>query len=424
LDLERHIRRKVILSNVAAKKILMVILDGLADRPVAELGNKTPLQAAKKPHLNWFAKNGKCGLLDPIAPGIRPGSDTSHLALLGYDPEEVYTGRGPYEAAGVGLSLEEGDVAFRCNFGTVDENGIVKDRRAGRIREGTSEIAKDLDGLEVGGLKVIFKEGTEHRAALVLRGEGLSPRVTDVDPHAVGVKYHLCEPLAPEAGRTAEIVNEFVEESRKILEDHEVNKKRVKEGELPANIILPRGSGVFQHTQTLEARFGLKSAAIGGVTLVRGICELVGMDILEAEGVTGGLDTDMIAKGRKALEALGTYDFVFMNVKAGDICGHDGDAKKKVEIVERIDEMMGIIREGYPEDTIMAVTSDHTTPIAVRDHTGDPVPVLIYGKGMRFDGVAEFDEISVSQGMLARIRGSDLMPILLNLSNRAEKFGA
>ncbi len=409
---------------VAPKKILMIVLDGLADRPVAELGNKTPLQAASKPNLNWFAEHGKCGLMDPIAPGIRPGSDTSHLALLGYDPDKVYTGRGPFEAVGVGLSLEDGDVAFRCNFGTIDENGIVKDRRAGRIKEGTSQIAKDLDGLEIGGLKVIFKEGTEHRAALVLRGEGLSPKVTDVDPHAVDVKYDVCQPLDPEAQRTADIVNEFVEESRKILKNHEVNRRRKEEGKLPANIILPRGSGVFPHIQTLEAKYGLKCAAIGGVTLVRGICKLAGMDVLDVKGATGGLDTDMDAKGRKALEALESHDFVFMNIKAGDICGHDGRADLKVEVVERIDKMMGIIREAYPEDTVMAVTSDHTTPVAVGDHTGDPVPVLIYGKGFRFDQVKDFDEISVAQGILSRIKGTDLLQILLNLSNRAEKFGA
>ncbi|MFQ6060381.1 MAG: phosphoglycerate mutase, partial [Thermoplasmata archaeon] len=324
----------------------------------------------------------------------------------------------------VGLSLEEGDVAFRCNFGTVDEDGIVKDRRAGRIKEGTSEIAKDLNGLKVGGLKVIFKEGTEHRAVLVLRGEPLSPDVTDVDPHAVGVKFRACRPLHPEAGRTAEIVNEFVNRSREILKEHKVNKRRVEEGKLPANIVLPRGGGVFPSIQSLMDRFGLKSAAVGGVTLVKGICKVVGMRVLDVEGATGGLDTDMVAKGRKALEALRDYDFVFLNIKAGDICGHDGEAGLKVGIVKRMDEMMGLLREHYPEDTIMAVTSDHTTPVSVRDHTGDPVPLLIHGEGIRFDSVAEFDEISVAQGCIGRIRGSDLLPILLNLSNRSEKYGA
>lgn len=409
---------------MAPKKIFIVILDGLADRPVADLGNKTPLQVAEKPNLNWFAENGICGQMDPIAPGIRPGSDTSHLAILGYDPHKVYTGRGPFEAAGVGLSLEPGDVAFRCNFGTIDQEGLVRDRRAGRIREGTSEIARDLDGLAIEGAYITFKEGTEHRAVLILRGEGLSPKVTDVDPHKVGVRYLKCQPLEPEASRTADIVNEFVEKSKKILENHDVNKKRLENGDLPANIIMPRGAGVYPHIQSLEEKFGLRSAVVGGVTLVKGICKVAGMDTLDVPGATGGLDTDMIAKGQAAIRALESYDLVFLNVKAGDICGHDGDADGKVKVVQRLDQMMSIIRREIPDDVVMAVTSDHTTPVSVRDHTGDPVPLMIYGKDIRVDDVTSYDEMAAAKGSLGRIRGSDLMPILINLSNRAEKFGA
>jgi 2,3-bisphosphoglycerate-independent phosphoglycerate mutase len=409
---------------VASKKILIVILDGVADRPVAELGNMTPLQAADRPNLNWFAENGMCGLMDPIAPGIRPGSDTSHLAILGYDPRKVYTGRGPFEAVGVGLELEPGDVAFRCNFSTIDQEGLVRDRRAGRIREGTSEIASDLDGLEIEGADITFKEGTEHRAVLILKGDGLSPKVTDVDPHAVGVRYQKCEPLESDASRTADIVNEFVERSRKILEDHTVNKKRLENGELPANIILPRGGGVYPHIQSLQEKYGMKCAAVGGVTLVKGICKVAGMDTLEVRGATGGLDTDMIAKAKAALRALESYDLVFLNVKAADICGHDGDASGKVKVVRRLDLMMSVIRRGLPDDVVVAVTSDHTTPVSLRDHAGDPVPLLIYGRDIRVDDVSTFDEISVTTGSLGRIRGSDLMPILMNLSDRAEKFGA
>jgi 2,3-bisphosphoglycerate-independent phosphoglycerate mutase len=403
---------------------MMVILDGLADRPVAELGNRTPLQAADKPNLNWFAEHGMCGQMDPIAPGIRPGSDTSHLAILGYDPHEVYTGRGPFEAAGVGLSLEPGNVAFRCNFGTIDQEGIVRDRRAGRIREGTAQIAGDLNSLSIEGAEITFKEGTEHRAVLILKGDGLSPRVTDVDPHKVGVRYNQCQPLEPEASKTADIVNEFVARSKKILADHDVNKKRLQNGEMPANVILPRGGGVYPHLPSLEERFGLKSAVVGGVTLVKGICKVAGMDTLNVEGATGGLDTDMIAKGKAASEALASYDLVFLNIKAGDICGHDGDAAGKVSVVQRIDKMMLIIKSEMPDDVVLAVTSDHTTPVAVRDHAGDPVPLLIYARDIRVDEVSEFDEISVTKGILGRIRGSQLMPILLDLSGRAERFGA
>ena len=406
------------------KKILMIVLDGLADRPVATLGNKTPLQAANTPNIDWFAEHGMCGIMDPIAPGIRPGSDTSHLAILGYDPHKVYTGRGPFEAAGVGLALEPGDVAFRCNFGTIDEKGLVRDRRAGRIKEGTSDLAKDLDGMPIEGVKVIFQEGTEHRAVLILRGKGVSPKVTDVDPHAVGVRYRKCEPLEPKGKRTAQMVNEFVERSKQILTDHEINKKRLEKGEFPANIILPRGAGVFPEIEPIEMRFGMKSAAIGGVTLVKGICKVVGMDIISVKGATGGLDTDMIAKGQAALEVLESHDFVFMNIKAADICGHDGDAEGKVKVAERIDKMMAVLKKELGNDVVLAVTSDHTTPVSVGDHAGDPVPLLIHGKDIRVDEVASFDEISVTKGIVGRIRGLDLMHILLDLAGRAEKFGA
>src|SRR5438094_6137860 len=169
-----------------ARKILLVIFDGLGDRPLAELGHKTPLEATPKPNLDWFASNGVNGLVDPIAPGVAAGSDTSHLALFGYDPKEVYTGRGPFEAAGVGIEMEPGDIAFRGNFASVDEDLRLTDRRAGRIREGTEELAKALDGLKVGRIKTIVRDGTKHRLAVMLRGRGLWPKVSDADPHHVG----------------------------------------------------------------------------------------------------------------------------------------------------------------------------------------------------------------------------------------------
>src|SRR3989454_8850023 len=187
---------------VVRRKIVLLIFDGLGDRPIAELGRQTPLQAARKEHLDWFAANGVNGLLDPIAPGIRPGSDTSHLALFGYDPLTVYTGRGPFEAAGVGIPVKRGDIAFRCNFATVDSGMRVTDRRAGRIREGTTELAKGPDGPALGsGAAVLFRAGTEHRAALVLRGPGLTPHVSDPDPHEEGAESLPAKATAPDGQR-------------------------------------------------------------------------------------------------------------------------------------------------------------------------------------------------------------------------------
>ncbi|MEE9507295.1 MAG: 2,3-bisphosphoglycerate-independent phosphoglycerate mutase [Thermoplasmata archaeon] len=406
------------------KRILLIVCDGLGDRPVDSFGGKTPLQAANKHNFDWFAENGICGLMDPIAPGVRPGSDTAHLAIFGYDPHECYTGRGPFEAVGAGLKLEEGDVAFRCNFATVDDDMKVIDRRAGRISSGTDEITSTLDGSEIGGAKIVLKPGTAHRAALILRGKGLSWKVSDADPHEAGKKVLDVLPYEEDAEKTAGIVNEFVRLSHGKLAGHPINAAREKEGKLPANIMLPRGGGIWVPLRSFKERYGLKAAAISGVTLVRGICMSLGMEMLEVEGATGGLDTDMIAKADAAMKALESKDFVYMNVKAPDICGHDGLADEKVKVIERLDEMLGVVKRQLDDETILAVTADHSTPIEVGDHSGDPVPLLIFGPGVRIDSVAQFDEVSVARGGLGHPRGSDLMNLLLNLAGRAEKFGA
>jgi 2,3-bisphosphoglycerate-independent phosphoglycerate mutase len=406
------------------EKMLIVVCDGLGDRPVPGLRNRTPLQAALRPSLNHFARKGACGVMDIIAPGVRPGSDTAHLALFGHDPFKVYTGRGPFEAMGVGMEVRPGDVAFRCNFSTVDEKLNILDRRAGRIREGTADLAKALDGWDFEGVEVHFKEGTEHRGVLLLRAPGLSPLVSDADPHQEGVRPHECEPRAPEAGLTARVVNEFVKRSYEILKDHPVNRARAKAGERPANIVLPRGAGIMPHIPTFKERFGMKCAAIAGVALVKGICRVAGMDIIDVKGATGGLNTDMGAKARAAIKALDSYDLVFVNIKAADLCGHDGDPKGKAAVAARIDKAMSIVKRDLPDVAYLALTADHSTPCCVKDHTGDPVPLVIYGKGVRTDRVRTFDEIACAEGGLGRLRGVDLLPVLMDLTGRAEKFGA
>ncbi len=405
------------------RKILLVIFDGLGDRPLTELGHKTPLEATPKPNLDWFAANGVNGLLDPIAPGVPAGSDTSHLALFGYDPHEVYTGRGPFEAAGVGIDLEPGDIAFRGNFASVDEKMRLTDRRAGRIREGTDELAKALDGLKIGRIKVMFRAGTDHRAALVLRGRGLSPRVSDTDPHELGAEVLDCKPLESAAKATAKVVNTFTKQSHKILKDHAVNRARISRGEPPANVVLLRGAGVFPDLTSMPEKLQMKAAGIAGVTLIRGIFRMVGIDVLEVEGATGGLDTDMIAKADAALTALETYDLVVLHIKAPDLCGHDGNASEKIHVIERMDQMMGHLKAKLSADVIVAMTADHSTPVAVKDHSGDPVPLTVFGEGVRVDGVLSFDERSVAHGALGRLRGRELMDVLLDAANRSPKFG-
>ena len=406
------------------KKALLIILDGLGDRAIRELGFKTPLQFAETPHLDKIARMSMVGLMDPIAPGIRAGSDTSHLNLLGYDPYKVYTGRGPFEAAGLDMDIEPGDVAFRCNFATVDENLVVVDRRAGRIKEGTHELVSAINGMKIEDVEIFVKEGVEHRAALVLRGSGLSPYVSDVDPHDTGLKIHEAKPLKPEAEKTARILNEFVKRAYEILKEHPVNKEREKKGLKPANILLPRGAGMAPHLENFEKKYNMKAACVVGTPLIRGICKLAGIHPIDFPGATGSYDTDMKGKIREAIKALARqdYDFVLVNIKATDIAGHDMLPRKKVEVIERIDEAMGYLLEILPEDIVVVITADHSTPCSVGDHSGDAVPIMIYAEDSRAEGF-EFNEVACAKGSL-RIRGSDLMQMILNATNRADKFGA
>jgi 2,3-bisphosphoglycerate-independent phosphoglycerate mutase len=408
-------------------KALLLIGDGMGDRPIAELGHRTPLEAAHTPCMDRLAREGECGLMDPIAPGIRAGSDTAHLALLGYDPYQVYTGRGPFEALGIGMEVRGGDVALRCNFSTVDENWRVIDRRAGRITQGTAELARAVNGVEIEGVQCFFKESVAHRGALLLRGEGLSARITDVDPHTEGEFVRECHPLDPQdeaAQRTARVVNAFVRLSYERLKEHPINRERVAQGLLPANIILPRGAGVAPHLEPFPQRHGVRAAAVVETGLIRGIARFVGMETRDAPGTTGGLDSDLMSMGRTLLQALQEYDFILCNVKAPDLCGHDGNPHQKVEVIERMDAMLRLVLESAEPNLYICLTADHSTPCSVRDHSGDPVPLVLWGPDLRGDEVQAFHERACMRGGLGRLRGSDLVPILTQLMGVQEKFGA
>ena len=409
-------------------KILILLCDGVADRPVEELDGKTPLEAARTPNFDHLARRGENGILDPVAPGVRPGSDTAHLALLGYDPYEYYTGRGPFEALGVGMDVRPGDVAFRCNFATVEERDgelFVTDRRAGRITEGTAELVSPLNGVELDGVTCFIKESTAHRAALVLRGDGLGAAVSDADPHEEGAAVGRAAGATPEDEKTAAIVNEFVGLSYETLKGHAVNREREKRGLPPANIILPRGAGLAPHIPHLTQLYDLTAAAVVEVGLIRGIARYCGLDVVPLpESVNGGLDTDLAAFMAATAEAVGKYDLVLANVKGPDVAGHDGDAAAKVAVIERIDAAAGPLLDGLPAGCHVAVLGDHATPVAVRDHSGDPVPVLFWGPAVRTDAVETYGERPAATGGAGRLRGRDLLPIMLNLAGRAEKFGA
>ncbi len=411
----------------ARYKALLLIADGMGDRPVPELDDKTPLEYAQTPTLDRLAREGECGIMDPIAPGIRAGSDTAHLAILGYDPYKVYQGRGPFEALGIGMEVRGGDIALRCNFSTVDESMRVIDRRAGRITEGTRELAEAVNGVEIEGVQCFFKESVAHRGALVLRGENLSPHISDADPHTEGEPVHESHALNPDdrnAERTARIVNAFVKLSYERLKDHPVNQRRREQGLPPANIILPRGAGIAPVLEPFPKRHGMSAVAVVETGLIRGIARFVGMDTMDAPGATGGTDTDMLSIADTLAEALARYDFVLCNVKAPDLCGHDGNARLKAEVIERFDSLVARLLERYTEPFYLMVTADHSTPCSVRDHSGDPVPVLLYGPDLRGDEVLKYHEYACARGGMGRLRGGDLVPILTQLMGVQEKFGA
>jgi 2,3-bisphosphoglycerate-independent phosphoglycerate mutase len=411
---------------MTANKILFIILDGISDRPCPDLSGLTPLAAARKPVLNKLAAEGCCGIMDTIAPGIRPGSDTAHLALLGYDPHKYYTGRGPLECEGSGIHMEPGMIGFRCNFATISKDGIITDRRAGRIHD-TQALSEAIQkGVDLSGYKVefSFRSGAGHRAALALSGKGLGHCVSSNDPKKEGVP-----PLKVREGKqtqvdqkTADICNEFVKQSTKILFDHPLNIERVEKGLNPANIVLMRGAGEMGNFEPFEKKYGLTGSVISAASLITGIGNAVGLEHVHVDGITGSQDSNIAGKIAAAQAELKKKDFVLVNIKGADESGHDGLPQQKKNFIEKIDAVLEPLLA--LEDTIIVVCADHSTPCTIKDHSADPVPVIIRGDGIRMDDVVRFDEYSCAKGGLLRIRGCDLMPTALDLINKAHKFGA
>jgi 2,3-bisphosphoglycerate-independent phosphoglycerate mutase len=409
-------------------RALLIICDGMGDRPERIWRFQTPLSSANKPNMDTLAKNGSVGLMDPVAPGVRPGSDVAHLAILGYDPYKFYTGRGALEAAGAGFKIDPGDIAFRCNFATVDDSMIVKDRRAGRATQGREELAEALRKIRLSDTRISFEFAptVEHRGVLILRGEGLSRRVSDTDPNAEGlpIRKSLPEDEDQRSRHTAEILNEFTAKSYDVLRSHPANTERVKNGLPPANIILSRGPGTLPPIERLTTKYSIDTACIAVVPIVRGVCRAAGMTLIEVKGATGGLDSDFKAKASAAVEAMKENDFVFLHIKATDVASHNGNFGQKVQAIERIDEGIGIVAKSIDlTRDYVVITSDHTTPVTVKDHSADAVPILIAGPDFDASEVKGFCERKAATGNLGRIRALHLMPILMDRLGRMEKFG-
>jgi len=399
-------------------KILLTILDGLGDRPISELGNKTPLESAETPNLDWLAKNGACGLISPyLFPGEKePTSEGAHVALFGY--KEYFLGRGPYGAAGVGIEMEKGDVAFRINFGTVNDYLEIVDRRAGRINE-TEDLSEALSGKEIDGVKFLLKSSFGHRGILVLEAldsaeHKLSAKISDGDPHQTEIRVNqiIVKDDSEEAKFTAQVLNKFLAEAHQILKEHSLNKERIRSGLLPANYLLVRGAGEMKKVPSFKEKYDLKAAYIAGGTLYKGIARILGMEEITIQGATGQADTNLEGKISGAEKGLEKYDFIFLHIKATDTFSHDGDFLNKKKFIEKIDKSFKPLLK--LKNTLIVVTGDHSTCSELKDHCKEPIPVLFYG-GEK-DGVSQFCERQCQKGSLGKIRQESLMERILEFT--------
>ncbi|KGM97852.1 phosphoglycerate mutase [Clostridium novyi A str. 4552] len=411
---------------------VLIILDGLGDRPNPELKGMTPLESAETPNLDYLASRGMCGNVYPIAPGIRVGTDVGHLHIFGYDSDKVYSGRGPLEAYSAGIKLMPGDVAFRGNFGTIDEDYTVIDRRAGRIRKGTKELAEALNGLVLSdGTQVLVKELTEHRVAVVLRGNELSDKISCTDPGTAEEGAKLIVPSALDgtntAEKTAKNLWEFTNRAYEILKEHPINKEREEQGLKVANVVITRGAGQENHIPSIKELYKIKAACVAGDITVGGIAELVGMKYFSDDSFTGSFDTNLIGKVDLTLKLLNEdkYDWVVMHIKATDLAGHDNLPMAKKDMIEKVDKAIGIILKNIDlNKCYVTVTADHSTPCEARDHTGDGVPTIISGGDVRKDSVKSAGESQFTLGSINNITANDVFMLQMDLLGFTEKVGS
>jgi 2,3-bisphosphoglycerate-independent phosphoglycerate mutase len=392
------------------KKILLIIIDGLGDEPIPKLKNKTPLEAANTPNLNFLAKNGICGLVKPFLfpKEKKPSSEGTHIALFGF--KDYFLGRGPYEAAGARIKMKKGDIAFRGNFATVNENLKVIDRRAGRV-EKTQSLIKALKKIKIKGFKFLIKKSYGHRFVLVLRGKNLSPKISSNDPQKVGVKVKEILPLdkSRKSKITAQILNQFLEMAHQILKEHPFNKERVKKGLLPANYLLIRGAGELKKTPTFKEKYNLNAAYIAGGALYKGIAKILGMKEIFVKGANGFFNTNLKGKILAAKKGLKKYDFIFLHIKAADTFAEDGNFIGKMKFIEKIDKNLKPILD--LKNTLIVVTGDHSTSSLLKRHCKREIPILIYGEGK--DGVEKFSEKECQKGKLGKIRQAGLIEKIL-----------
>ena len=389
-------------------KYVILLGDGMADHPIDSLGGKTPLQAANKPNMDLVASEGRSGLVRTVPNGLPPGSDVANLSVLGYDPQQYYSGRAPLEAAAMGVHLAKDDIAFRCNFVTVNK-GQMEDYSAGHITSNEGrELVKSLKPLMPGER---LYPGVGYRNLLVLKA---GAETVCTPPHDImdqPIKDYLPR------GQDSELLTELMEATRPVLASHPVNEKRIANGKRPANMIWLWGQGPAPRMPTFQDRFGLRGAMISAVDLLKGIGTYAGMDVIDVPGATGDIDTNYAGKVQAALEALKHQDFVYLHIEAPDEAGHGGDVEQKVKAIELFDKnVVGPVIRGLKasgDDWRALLLPDHATPISLRTHTREPVPFAIVGEGIEPDGVNSFDEDEAKRGGYGLLEGAKLIRALM-----------
>ena len=430
---------------MAFKKIVYVILDGLGDDPLDALGGKTPLEAAATPNLDRLARDGRNGYVTTVGEGIAPESDIAVFSILGYDPHEHHTGRGPLESVGVGVEVNDGDLAYRVNFATVekeDDGWAIVDRRVGRDLSSdeahalAEEVQRDV---KIEGANFDFRATIGHRGVLVLRSsEGrLSAEVENSDPAygrqgALGVAKETFDNhvvhVTPVAGHesdeaaqlAARLTNDWLSASYEVLARSDVNKKREREGKLPGNFILTRDGG--DHLPDLvpfKEKFGPEMGCFVEMPVELGIARLIGLGIVEAPAVgAGGVEEQYEAWAKLALDAIDGYDGLYIHIKGPDVPAHDGDHEAKIASIEQIDSIFfAHLLDGLDlPRSIVAVTADHSTSCARKAHTDGPVPLLVSGGGVSSDDVETYGETASREGALGHLKGPEIMPNLVDLA--------
>jgi len=394
------------LKAASGSRMVLLVLDGLGGLPHPETG-LTELETARTPNLDALARDSACGLIHAVGPGITPGSGPAHMALFGYDPIRYEVGRGVLSALGVGMELGPDDLAARVNFCTV-EDGVITDRRAGRIStEENARLCQKLSSIRLDGAEVTIRPEKEHRAALVLRGRGLSDRLSDTDPQKTGVPPLPCRPLAEgdeAAERTAALVNGYLEEAAKLLAD-----------EHPANMILTRGFAKKPDLPLMTDLYGIRAAAVATYPMYRAVARLVGMELVE----TGPTFAEQVEALAGAWER---YDYFFVHYKYTDSRGEDGDFAAKVACIEEVDASLPRIVELNPD--VLVVTGDHSTPALLKSHSWHPSPLLFHSRWERKDDVDSFGERACARGILGTFPAVELLPMMLACAQRLTKFGA